>query len=164
MPLPFFFLKVLRKLSSRLQPCANACSCWCQYWGDHVVFLVCDAPGCDISIYSRQVEVARSRHELKARAVAALEERKEDLTAETARNVDALPALEQKKRVRKEGARRGVHVGHANARLLSFRALRHARQHRRCFLRTSPWIDLQPQRSKCLSRLAFSILALLGDC
>lgn len=50
-------------------------------------------------LYVTQVEAARSRHELKARAVAALEERKEDLTSETARNADSLPELEQKKRV-----------------------------------------------------------------
>ncbi|CAN0015590.1 unnamed protein product [Pylaiella littoralis] len=45
-----------------------------------------------------EVEAARSRYELKARAVTALEERKEELTTETKINIDALPGLEQKKK------------------------------------------------------------------
>lgn len=46
-----------------------------------------------------QVEAARSRYELKARAVTALEERREELTTETKVNADALPGLEKKKKV-----------------------------------------------------------------
>lgn len=67
--------------------------------GDNIVYLTATATT------TPQVEVARSRHELKARAVAALEERKEELTAETARNANALPALEQEKKVRRQHQR-----------------------------------------------------------
>ncbi|CAM9572833.1 unnamed protein product [Ectocarpus sp. 4 AP-2014] len=45
-----------------------------------------------------EVEGARSRYELKGRAVAALDERKDVLKAEMATNADALPDLEQRKR------------------------------------------------------------------
>ncbi|CAN0055043.1 unnamed protein product [Ectocarpus fasciculatus] len=45
-----------------------------------------------------EVEGARSRYELKGRAVAALDERKDELKAEMATNADALPDLEQRKR------------------------------------------------------------------
>eukprot|EP00752_Nemacystus_decipiens_P009051 g8081.t1 len=60
-----------------------------------------------------EVEAARSRYELKARGVAALEERKEELTAESARNADALPTLEQKKRAA-VGAKNYKEAGHVS--------------------------------------------------
>lgn len=75
--------------------CTEACWCW--------------RPCCFSdrgASATSQVEVARSRYELKARAVAALEERKLELTAETARNADALPVLEQQKKVSRQTKKR----------------------------------------------------------
>ena len=47
------------------------------------------------------MEDARSRFDQGARGFAALEERQAGLIAERTRNADALPGLEQKKRVRR---------------------------------------------------------------